>query len=153
MTDRGRGGNGSDSARVERSTSLANEEGLRALGDQMGVPARLAPSGSAKRAPAGAPDRSNGTAAVANEAGLAALGEEMRRPQPGRSARRHTAAHSRRRGRLRRTLVIGLAILCCWSSAVAGYAYYLTHDLNRVEVRGLSGGLSPPARRPARRTS
>ena len=75
---------------------------------------------------------------MANEAGLAALGEEMHRSGSGRSGRRVT----RERHRIRNFSLIGLAVLLVAVGVGAGYAYYVTHDLKRVEVNGLSGTLT-----------
>ena len=59
---------------------------------------------------------------------------------------------SRRRRRARRGIVIGLAVLLVVVGGGAGYVYYVTHDLNRVDVRGLSGTLTT-GQEAARRTS
>jgi LCP family protein required for cell wall assembly len=82
---------------------------------------------------------------VANEAGLTALAEEMYRPHGGRSDRRRKAGQSRRRRRVKRGVLIGLAIVLVIVGGAAGYAYYLAHDLQRVEVKGLNGALSTGA--------
>jgi LCP family protein required for cell wall assembly len=82
---------------------------------------------------------------VANEAGLAALAEEMHRPRGGRSGRRRKAASTRRRRRVKRGVLIGLAVVVVLVGAGAGYAYYLAHDLKRVEVKGLHGALATGA--------
>jgi LCP family protein required for cell wall assembly len=39
-------------------------------------------------------------------------------------------------------VVIGLVVLLVVVGGGAGYTYYITHDLNRVEVRGLNGALT-----------
>jgi len=57
-------------------------------------------------------------------------------PAHGRHARR------RRAHRLRRTLLSALAIIVVLVLVVAGYGYYVTHDLHRVDVKGLSGSLT-----------
>ena len=77
-----------------------------------------------------------------SEDGLHALGDEINRSGGGRSARRRAAARSRRRRRIRRGALIGLAVLLVLIGGGAGYVYYLTHDLHRVDVRGLSGALT-----------
>jgi LCP family protein required for cell wall assembly len=82
---------------------------------------------------------------VANEAGLAALAQEMYRPDGGRSDRRRKAGRSRRRHRVKRGVLIGLAVVLVIVGGAAGYAYYLAHDLQRVEVKGLNGALSTGA--------
>ena len=71
-------------------------------------------------------------AGVANESGLTALGEEIDRTGNGRRGRR----------RMRRVVLIGLAVLVVLVGGGAGYVYYLTHDLRRVDVRGLHGALT-----------
>ena len=78
---------------------------------------------------------------VANEAGLAALGEEMHRSGSGRSGWRKGRRVGRRH-RVRNFSLIGLAVLLVAVGGGAGYAYYVTHDLKRVEVNGLSGTLT-----------
>ncbi len=71
-----------------------------------------------------------------------ALGDEMARSGGGRTAARRTTARSRRRRRVKRGVVIGLSVvLLLVVGSGAGYIYYLTHGLNRVEVRGLHGSL------------
>ena len=82
---------------------------------------------------------------VANEAGLAALAEEMHRPPGGRSGRRRKAASTRRRRRVKRGVLIGVAVLLVLVGGGAGYAYYLTHELKRIEVKGLHGALDTGA--------
>ena len=78
-----------------------------------------------------------------NEDGLRDLGDRMPdRQGAGRSAARHAAPRSRRRQRLRRTVFISLAVLLVLVGSGAGYVYYLTHDLNRTEVHGLSGAFT-----------
>jgi LCP family protein required for cell wall assembly len=82
---------------------------------------------------------------VANEAGPAALAEEMHRPQGGRSGRRRKAPSTRRRRRVKRGVLIGLAVLLVLVGGGAGYAYYLTHGLKRIDVKGLHGALDTGA--------
>jgi polyisoprenyl-teichoic acid--peptidoglycan teichoic acid transferase len=82
---------------------------------------------------------------VANEAGLMALADEMHRPTGGRGGRRHTATTTRRHRRVKRGVLIGLAVLIVLVGGGAGYAYYLAHDLHREEVKGLNGALSTGA--------
>ena len=62
-----------------------------------------------------------------------------------RSERRRTGAHTRRRRRVKRWVLIGLAVLLALVSGGAGYLYYLTHDLHRVTVKGLHGTLTTGA--------
>jgi LCP family protein required for cell wall assembly len=82
---------------------------------------------------------------VANEAGLMALAEEMHGPKKGRAGRRHAAPTTRRRRRVKRGVLIGLAVLVLLVGGGAGYIYYLTHGLHRVEVKGLHGELETGA--------
>jgi LCP family protein required for cell wall assembly len=179
-----------------RRGSVANEEGLRALGGQLPESPPPAPRRG------GAVPNEEGLAAlgqqmqrrpeaprVANEAGLVALEEEIRRhhrsnrvrpstspatpsnsngtsssatvaADPGhaglpssttvegfdrdgdRARHRHARAHGRPKSWVRKGLVIGLAVLLVLVAGGAGYAYYLTHDLNRIHVRGLVGALT-----------
>ncbi len=68
--------------------------------------------------------------------GLDELGTEIERASKSRSTGgRHARARGRHRGR--RWVLAGLAALLVLVVAGAGYVYYLTHDLNRVTVRGL----------------
>jgi LCP family protein required for cell wall assembly len=86
-----------------------------------------------------------GSGRVANEAGLQALGSQMRQATSGRRAPRHAAkkgGKNRGRHRLRRGLIIGLCVVLVLVAGGAGYTYYLTHDLKRVQVRGLTGALT-----------
>jgi LCP family protein required for cell wall assembly len=89
------------------------------------------------RAPAGPPHR------IANEAGLSALGQQISR-SGGRHAKRRGSG-TRGRHRLRRAVFIGLVVVLLLVVGGAGYLYYLTHDLNRVTVRGLSGAFTTGA--------
>jgi len=87
---------------------------------------------------------------VANEAGLVALGDQM--AQEGRRARgsrRRGGRHSSRtpekergRHRVRTFALLGLVVVLVVVAGGAGYTYYLTHDLHRVEVKGLNGALT-----------
>jgi LCP family protein required for cell wall assembly len=82
---------------------------------------------------------------VANEDGLRALQNEMARTNGRRSLRRNPKAPkdpNRPRHRVRNYLLIASAVLLVLIVAGAGYLYYLTHDLKRVEVRGLSKPLT-----------
>jgi LCP family protein required for cell wall assembly len=80
--------------------------------------------------------------AVPNERGLRTLGEEMSRAGGSRADRRRSAGRSRRRHRVRRGVLIGLAALLVLIVGGAGYLYYLTHDLNRIKVLGLAGAFT-----------
>ena len=82
---------------------------------------------------------------VANETGLMALAEQMHRPTGGRAGRRRTAVTTRRRRRVKRGVLIGLAVLVVLVGGGVGYAYYLAHGLHREEVKGLHGALSTGA--------
>ncbi len=112
---------------------MANERGLSSLGQQMQAPVASVGTSGATR---------NGGGGVANEAGLTALSEEMKRTGGGRSDRRRSATRTRRRRRVRRGIVIGLVVVLVLVVGGAGYTYYLTHDLHRIEVKGLSGALT-----------
>jgi LCP family protein required for cell wall assembly len=109
---RGRGAPKLSSARRARH-GTGSDGALRALGNQI-----EGPPPTAER--------------VANEPGLLALGEQIDRSKHGR----------RRRSRLRKGLLISLAMLVILVGAGAGYAYYITHDLNRVNVRGLQSAFT-----------
>jgi len=106
--------------------------GLRALEAQVPSPT-----------PAGRPDKRE-SGATTDHAGLLALGEEIHRSQ-SRKEHRRSSQRSRRHRRLRRWIPIGLATLLVLVGAAAGYVYYVTHDLNRVEVHGLHSSFSSGA--------
>ncbi len=69
----------------------------------------------------------------------------VQEPETGEPAPHPPPPLVRRRHRLRRGLLIGLAVLLVVVGGGAGYAYYLAHDLNRVEVKGLAGALTSGA--------
>jgi LCP family protein required for cell wall assembly len=134
MADRGQDGREfGSSSRRGRSGSSANEGGLRALGEQ--IAARRSEPEPSPSIPAAADG-----GAVANESGLAALGEEISRSE-GRGAKPAKPVSARRR-RVRRALVVSLVVLLVLVGGGAGYVYYITHDLNRTDVKGLSGALT-----------
>ena len=74
------------------------------------------------------------------------MGQRPARTKGRRPAGRHVAgthaARRTRRQRLRRTLLVGLVVLLIVIVGGAGYVYYLTHDLNRTNVGGLSNSLT-----------
>jgi LCP family protein required for cell wall assembly len=78
---------------------------------------------------------------VANEEGLTSLGEEINSQSTTVGGRRRGAG-SRHRRRIHRGILIGASGLLILVVGGGGYAYYLTHDLKRVEVRGLSAALT-----------
>ncbi|MHB8438643.1 MAG: LCP family protein [Acidimicrobiales bacterium] len=59
-----------------------------------------------------------------------------------RPARRRAMARARRRRRIKRTLLVSLAALLVLVVGGVAYGYYLSHDLHRVDVKGLSGALT-----------
>ena len=95
------------------SRGTANEDRLHALGDEISTSDAVGPS--------------------ATEDGLVSLGNEIDRPNTGRGR------HARRRAHRRwlRWSLVALATVLLLIAAGAGYLYYLTHDLHRVEVHGL----------------
>ena len=115
--------------------SSANEDGLRRLGGQLEE--REAPGGNVLGRSSG-----GGGASVADTSGLTALGEEMHCSRNKRSGRRRSGKRGRRRYRILRGAIIGLAVLLVVALGGAGYVYYVTHDLNRVNVGGLNGALT-----------
>jgi LCP family protein required for cell wall assembly len=111
---------------------------LRALGD---APVGAAPPpGAVRTARAAEGHRSAPAGRVANEGGLRTLGETMSRSGGRRAA--HRSAPRRRRRRFRRGVVISLVVLLVLVVGGAGYLYYETHDLNRVNVGGLRGAFT-----------
>ncbi|MGA2303500.1 MAG: LCP family protein [Acidimicrobiales bacterium] len=142
MTEDGRRRRISESSpRRSGRGSVPNEGGLRNLGDHVEAQQDpLADTGTAGRNTGVGADRG---AAVANESGLAALGEAMHRAQKGRRAGRGPRKVRSRRSRiLRRVALISLAVVLVVLASGAGYAYYLTHDLHRVQVQGLNSALT-----------
>ena len=111
---------------------------MRTLGERIVDRPEPAAGGSLGRGPRGATNSGGVIGGVANEAGLSSLGEEMDRSSRGRSSRRRPTTRSPRRRRVRRGALIGLAVLLVLVGGGGGYLYYLTHDLNRVNVRGLN---------------
>jgi len=79
---------------------------------------------------------------VANETGLLALAEDIGRQGKAGGGKRRTTKRSRRRRRVGRTVAICLAVLLVLVVGGAGYAYYVTHDLSRVTVKGLNPALT-----------
>ncbi len=130
MKQDGRGAH-APSPRRSRRNGPTSEARLRALGKEIDSPGVPVGARSAKATRDG-----KGSGRVANEHRLRALEEEIRRSG---SRRRPPRTRSRRRRRLRTGILISLAVLVLLVGGGAGYAYYLTHDLNRVEVRGLNG--------------
>ena len=59
------------------------------------------------------------------------------RPVQGRAARRVAASRARRRRWIRNAALLTLSVVVLTVGAGVGYAYYLSHDLHRVVVRGL----------------
>jgi len=77
----------------------------------------------------------------ANESGLAALGEDMDHSGTKRSDRRKASGPPHRH-RVRNVSLIVLSVLLVIAGGGAGYAYYLTRGLKRVDVKGLSNALT-----------
>jgi LCP family protein required for cell wall assembly len=116
----------------------SNDEGLRKLGSQ--VDALAGPTDPASGSTNASVHRA--TDKVANESGLSALGDEIRSATSGRRGHGGRAASGTKGRRARRGLLIGLAVLLVLVGGAGGYLYYLTHDLNRVDVRGLNGAFT-----------
>jgi polyisoprenyl-teichoic acid--peptidoglycan teichoic acid transferase len=109
-------GHGSSRSSRRHRRRVANADGLAALDTQMR---------------GGVPP-----GAVANEKGLALLGDKVRQSETSRA---------RRRRRVKRGALIGVAALILLAGGGAGYLYYLTHDLKRVDVKGLNSGFDAGA--------
>ena len=108
----------------DNAAELTSEERLRSLGQEID-------------------QTTTESQTVANHAGLTALGDEMKSASPPKKGGRHSAHRpSRKKRRVRRIVLISLVVLLILVGGGAGYLYYLTHDLNRVEVRGLAGALT-----------
>jgi len=156
MTGSGPDGRGRDPTRRTRRSKLPNENRLQALGELINTRSTDAPGdgtadlgpglGEAAAEPASIPasnhKRGAGSIPVANQDGLAALADEMQREGKTKGGRHRLSPRSRRRRRARRGIVIGLAVLLVVVGGGLGYVYYVTHDLNRIDVRGLSGTLT-----------
>jgi len=115
----------------------ANEERLRNLGSKVEEQRPILGT-----VPAAAGSGGGGIGRVANESGLQALGEEMHRSGSRWHRRGTSTVSGRTRRPVLRGIVIGLSVLLVLIGSGAGYLYYLTHDLNRVEVKGLSGAIT-----------
>ncbi len=132
---------------------LANEAGLLALGERMrqasGTPVAnqaglLALAEQIDRAGARATGTNTqpadpGVDGGASDTTIRALQEDG---APAHTRHRHSRPRSRRRVWLRRGLLGGLAFVVLLVVGGGGYLYYLTHDLNRIHVRGLEGALT-----------
>jgi LCP family protein required for cell wall assembly len=115
----------------------ASEERPRTLGKQTQA------SGARVGSLLGTSRSGNSTvSSVPNQSGLRSLGEEMYRSNPGRRPRRRSGTEGKRRHRVLRVAVVGFSVLLVLAVAGAGYVYYVTHDLNRVNVKGLNGALT-----------
>jgi LCP family protein required for cell wall assembly len=81
--------------------------------------------------------RDDGASRVANQAGLTALGAEIDRSstRPGRPRRT-------RGQRVRRGLVVTVVVVAILTGAAGSYLYYLTHDLHRIDVKGLNSAFT-----------
>jgi LCP family protein required for cell wall assembly len=123
MTGRGRRRRDSDPSPRDLRSGLPNEDRLRALGDLMGN---------------GKPRRRRREPAPRM---LRAAGGPVAGIEPG-GGRHRVPGPSRRRRRVRRGVLIGLAVLLVAIGGGAGYVYYETHDLARVTVKGLSGAIT-----------
>jgi polyisoprenyl-teichoic acid--peptidoglycan teichoic acid transferase len=158
MTGSGPDGRARDPARRTRRSTLPNANGLEALGDLINTGGKDATEdGTADLGPgpgpggatggngaAGTPNQKwgAGSVPVANQDGLAALADEMLHEEKKKGGRHRLSPRSRLRRRARRGIVIGLAVLLVVVGGGLGYVYYVTHDLNRIDVRGLSGTLT-----------
>ena len=130
---------------MARGDTTPNESGLRALGELMSGQSGPDNGSAAVDAPAVVSTEVEPvTAPVANEAGLTALAERMLAETPP-TTRRGGRHRSTRRRRVRRGVTIGLVVLLVLVAGGLGYAYYLTHDLTRVTVRGLHGSATSGA--------
>jgi LCP family protein required for cell wall assembly len=138
MSGPDQGGRAPDSTGRPRSP----EDGLRALGQQMGSaqpPDEIASPRRHRRSRSRTTGAESTTATVANHSGLAALGDEMDKAKTG--AHGHRRSGKGRHGRVWRFSMIGLVVVLLVVAGGAGYTYYLTHDLHRVDVRGLDAAL------------
>ena len=140
MTDRGQVERAPDSSGGDKGRPIPNEQGLRALGDLMNQDQKRSPgTAPAEETTADGRDAED-TDRVANHDGLSALAESMRKAE-ARPAR-HSARKGKGRRRVWRGAVIGLVVLLVVVLGGAGYAYYLSHGLNRIDVKGLNQALN-----------
>ena len=142
MSEPGQLGRASDPVAEGPPGSSTVGGGLKGLGDLMKQQERTPRSPKAGAHSRSGGGRARNTRPVANEAGLSALGNEIKRSGTGKGAHRRTSKMAKSRHRVRRGLVIGLVVLLVIVAGGAGYTYYITHDLNRVEVKGLNGALT-----------
>ncbi len=122
-----------------QSSGRAASNAGRPPGSTMTERTPSAPDGTPNAVPGpdGAPG--DGRPPLANEAGLQALGEQMAQSRPPR----------RRIRRRRLVIVLGVVgvLIVVAVAGVLGYAWYLNHEIHRVDVRGLSGAPTTGAER------
>jgi LCP family protein required for cell wall assembly len=138
MAERGPDRRDAKPRRRSRRRPSGNEDGLSALGDLIAQRSEPDPS-RGESVPGTGAQQDDAAGAVANAGGLTALAEEIDRSSRGR---RRASGRGGRRRRLRTGALIGLTVVLVAVLSGAGYAYYITHDLKRVDVRGLSSALT-----------
>ncbi len=140
MTDRGRVERAPVSSAADGRRSTPNEQGLLALGDLIYQDREQSPGAVSVETPPVESRSKDENGRVANQEGLAALAESMRQAE-ARPAR-HSAHGRKGRRRVWRGAVIGLVVLLVVVAGGAGYAYYLAHGFNRINVKGLNQALN-----------
>jgi LCP family protein required for cell wall assembly len=117
--------------RGARRGATASDDALAALSSRTAEPpASLA-------LPSQEPTEAGDSPTVANEAGLLALGHEIHRSGGRRSRQRRS-----RGSKIRRNLLVAISVVLLLVVAAGGYLYYITHDLNRITVNGLTTALT-----------
>ncbi|HEV3266507.1 MAG TPA: LCP family protein [Acidimicrobiales bacterium] len=141
MASSGPVGPATDPTRQPRRGTTPNEEGLRALGSM--IEGNSVPGASAGSDPELPPDagigRAGGTKSTGtfDETGLKKLGDEIKN---GHKHKRHSHRATKPPKRYKKTkrVLLALVILIVASAgSIAGYAYYLNHELHRLDVKGL----------------
>ena len=134
--------NGRAAKRPNRRTT-PNAKGLESLGSLIDSESTSeeGPSQTRGKAPPQDEPSAAGNSSPGNLGGLEALGNEMNRSSRSaqQSSRRSSQKSSRRRRRAKRIVLSLIAVIVLVVSATAGYAWYLNHEIHRIDVRGLTG--------------
>src|SRR5664279_729891 len=135
MARSGPEGPGSDPSPGARAGASSSKEGLRALGSMMEgaqPTTRSAGPAAGRDGTTGRRGRSTPTHSF-DESGLRSLGDDVNRSN-GSRRRRRPARHRKAKWILGSVAVLLVAVV----GGTAGYAWYLNHEIHRIDVRGLT---------------